>query len=65
MSYSFSIAINFIQNIQVAGSKSNKAGSEFILLMTDLFDVIESRSNFGKYTKRLFDFKNSMTLKST
>ena len=35
-------------------SKNNKAASEFILFMKDLFDVIESRCNFGKYTKRPF-----------
>ena len=35
------LAIKFLQNIQVAGSKKSKAASEFILLMTDLFDIIE------------------------
>ena len=65
MSHSVPLAIILLQNIQVAGSKSNKAISEFILLIADLFDIIESRSNFGKYTKRPFDLENSMILKST
>ena len=53
MSPSVPLAIILLKNIQVAGSKSNKAVSEFILLMADLFDIIESRSNFGKYTEAL------------
>ena len=42
------------KNIQVPGSNNNKAASEFILLIKELFDIIESRSNFEKYTKRSF-----------
>ena len=65
MSHSVPLTIILLQNIRVAGSKSNKAVSEFILLISDLLDIIESRSNFGKYTKRPFDLENSMTVKST
>ena len=65
MSPSVPLAIILLKNIQVAGSKSNKAVSECILFMADLFDIMESGSNFGKYTKRPFDLENSTILKST
>ena len=57
--------MKLLENIKVAGSTNNMAASEFIFLMTDLFDIIESRSNFGKYSKRPSDLENSMILKST
>jgi len=41
----------------MSASVRNKAASEFILWMTDLFDIIESRSNFGEYTKTPLDLK--------
>ena len=58
LSHSVSAAITFLRNLQVPEFKDSKATSEFILLMNNLFDILNSKSKFGKYTKRPITLEN-------
>ena len=51
LSHSVSAAITFLRNLQVPEFKESKATSEFILLMNNIFDILNSKSKFGKHTK--------------
>ena len=52
LSHSVSSAITFLQNLQVPKFKESNATSKFILLMNTLFDILNSKSKFGKHTMR-------------
>ena len=58
LSHSVSAAITFLRNLQVPEFKDSKATSEFILLMNNLFEILNSKSKFGKYTKRPITLEN-------
>ena len=58
LSHSVSAAITFLRNLQVPEFKDSKATSDFILLMNNLFDILNSKSKFGKYTKRPITLEN-------
>ena len=45
--------------------KESKATSEFILLMNNIFDILNSKSKFGKQKKRPITLKNFVKLKGT
>ena len=58
LSHSVSAAITNLRNLQVAEFKESKATSEFILLMNNIFDILNSKSKFGKHTKRPITLTN-------
>ena len=58
MSHSVPLTIILLQNIQVAGSKSNKAVSESILLTAHFFDRIEQFWEIHKEALRLGKFND-------
>ena len=49
---------NFLRNLQVLESKDSKTTIEFIFLMNNVFDILNSRSNFGKFAKRAITLKS-------
>ena len=51
-SHSVAAAIAFLRNINLKGFENSKPTSDFILLMNDLFDVLNSKSKFGKHRKQ-------------
>ena len=52
LSHSVSSVTTFLQNLQVPEFKRSKATSEVILLMNHIFEMLNSKSKFGKHTKR-------------
>ena len=58
LSHSVSAAITFLRNLQVPEFKESKATSEFILLMNNIFDILNSKSKFGKHTKSPITLEN-------
>ena len=57
-SHSVSTAITFLRNIKLTGFEDSKPTSDFILLMNDVFDALNSKSKFGKYTKQPINTSN-------
>ena len=57
-SHSVSAAITFLRNIKLIGFKDSKPTSDFILLMNDVFDALNSKSKFGKNTKQPINTSN-------
>ena len=57
-SHSFSAAITFLRNIKLTGFEDSKPTSDFILLMNDVFDALNSKSKFGKNTKQPINTSN-------
>ena len=51
-SHSVSAAITFLRNLKLKGFEDSKPTSDFVLLMNDLFDILNSKSKFGKHTKQ-------------
>lgn len=51
LSHSVSAAIKFLRNLNIREFRDSKATSEFILLMNNMFDILNSKSKFGKHTK--------------
>ena len=51
-SHSVSAAITFLRNLKLKEFKDSKPTSDFILLMNNLFDMLNSKSKFGKHTKK-------------
>ena len=52
LSHSVSAAISFLRNIKMKGFEDRKATSDFILLKNNVFDILNSKSKFGKNFKR-------------
>ena len=46
-----SSAITFFRNLNLSEFKDSRPTSDFILLMNDIFDILNSKSKFGKSTK--------------
>ena len=57
-SHSVAAAITFLRNIKLKGFENSKPTSDFILLMNDLFDVLNSKSKFGKHRKQPINSNN-------
>ena len=52
LSHSISAAMAFLRNLEVPEFKESKATSKFILLMmNNIFDILNSKSKFGKHTE--------------
>ena len=58
LSTSVAAAITFLRNIKVDDFNDSKATSDFILLMNNLFDILNSESKFGKNFKAPIDLQN-------
>ena len=52
LSHSVAAAITFLRSLKLAEFRDSKATSEFILLMNNIFDILNSKSKFGKHTKQ-------------
>ena len=50
--------ITFLRNIKLTGFEDSKPTSDFILLMNDVFDALNSKSKFGKNTKQPINTSN-------
>ena len=62
-SHSVSTAITFLRNIKLTGFEDSKPTNDFILLMNDVFDALNSKSKFGKYTKQPINTSNFYEIK--
>ena len=51
LSHSVSSAITFLRNLNLPEFKDSRRNNDFILLMNDIFDILNSKSKFGKRTK--------------
>ena len=51
LSHSVSAAITFLRNLKLQEFKDSRATSDFILLMNNIFDILNSKSKFGKNYK--------------
>ena len=58
LSHSVSAAITFLRNLKLPQFKDSKATSDFILLMNDMFDILNSKSKFGKNYKKPITLEN-------
>ena len=54
LSTSVAAAITFLRNMKVDDFNDSKATSDFILLMNNLFDILNFKSKFGKNFKAPF-----------
>ena len=52
LSQSVSDAITFLRNLKMKQFKDSKATNDFLLLMNDTFDILNSKSKFGKHKKK-------------
>ena len=65
-SHSVAVALIFLRKFKLKGFENSKPISDFVLLMNDLFDMLNSKSKFGKRTKQpiesdnLSDIENSL-----
>ena len=53
LSHSVSAAITVLRNLKLQEGKDSRATSDFILLMNNLFDILNSKSKFRKKYKAL------------
>ena len=58
LSTSVAAAITFLRNMKVDDFNDSKATSDFILLMNNLFDILNFKSKFGKNFKAPIDLQN-------
>ena len=58
LSHSVASAITFLRNLGLQEFKESKATSDFILLMNNIFDMLNSKSKFGKHTKKPISLEN-------
>ena len=58
LSHSVSAAITFLRNLKLPQFKDSKATSDFILLMNDMFDILNSKSKFGMNHKKPITLEN-------
>ena len=57
LSHSVSAAIIFLRKLKLQGFKDNKPSSDFILMMNNLFDMLNFKSKCGKHTKKPSDLE--------
>ena len=51
-------ALTFLQTLKLKGFEVSKPTSNFIFLMNDMFDMLKSKSKFGKYSKQPITLDN-------
>ena len=64
LSHSVSAAITFLRNLKLQQFKGSKATSDFILLINDMFDILNSKSKFGKNNKKPITKENIADIES-
>ena len=64
LSHSVSAAITFLRNLKLPQFKDSKATSDFILLMNDMFDILSSKSKFGKNHKKAITLENILDIEA-
>ena len=64
LSHSVSAAITFLRNLKLQQFKGSKATSDFILLINDMFDILKSKSKFGKNNKKPITKENIADIES-
>ena len=64
-SHSVSAAITFLRNLELKDVKDSKPTSDFILLMNDLFDMLNSKSKFGKNNKKPISLNNILDIEAS
>ena len=62
LSHSVSAAITFLEKLKLHAFKGSKPTSQFIMLMNDLFDILNSKSKFGKHYKQPFTNDNILVI---
>ncbi len=63
-SNSVSAAITFLRNLKLKSFEDSKPTIDFVRLMNDKFDMLNSKSKFGKYTKQPIDRNNFFDIES-
>ncbi len=63
LSASVAAAITFLRNIKVENFMGSKSTSDFIPLMNNLFDILNSKSKFGKQYKAPISIQNYANIK--
>ena len=58
LSHSVYAALTFLRNLKLKEFKDSKPTSDFILLMNNLFDILNSKSKFGKNYKKPITLEN-------
>ena len=64
LSHSVSAAITFLRKLKMQKFKDSKATSDFILLINDMFDILNSKSKFGKNNKKPITKENIADIES-
>ena len=64
LSHSVSAAITFLRNLELPQFKDSKATSDFILLINDSFDILNSKSKFGKNYKKPISLENILDVEA-
>ena len=64
-SHSVSAAITFLRNLKLKDFKDSKPTSDFILLMNDLFDMLNLKSKFGKNNKKPISLDNILDIEAS
>ena len=57
-SRSVTAALTFVRQIKIKGFENSKPTSDFLLLINDFIDMLNSKSKFGKRTKQLINSNN-------
>ena len=64
-SHSVSAAITFLRKLKLKDFQNSKATSDFILLMNNRFDMLNSKSKFGKNSKRPISNENVFDIEAS
>ena len=64
-SHSVSAAITFLRKLRLKEFKDSKATSEFLMMMNNLFDMLNSKSKFGKHTKKPITLANYLDIEAS
>ena len=63
-SHSVYAAITYLRKLKLKGLEDSKPTCDFILLMNDMFDMLNSKSKFGKRTKQPINLDNFYEIES-
>ena len=64
-SHSVSAAITFLRKLRLKEFKDSKATSEFLMMINNLFDMLNSKRKFGKHTKRPITLANYLDIEAS
>ena len=64
LSHSVSAAITFLRHLKQQEFKDSKATSDFILLINDMLDILNSKSKFGKSHRKPITRENFLDIES-